>query len=91
VRYELGFYIPEDSIHHSHRRENLLETGKVGSLPFRFVPLREHLLLTECHYLKHDLCKLTGWHHVSEHIQGSNTYVKTQANEMFVLFIRLKN
>jgi hypothetical protein len=21
--YELGFYIPEDRIHHSHRRENL--------------------------------------------------------------------
>jgi hypothetical protein len=23
VRYELGFYIPEDDIFHSHRRENL--------------------------------------------------------------------
>jgi hypothetical protein len=23
VRYELGFYIPEDEILHSHRRENL--------------------------------------------------------------------
>jgi hypothetical protein len=23
VRYKLGFYIPEDSILHSHRRENL--------------------------------------------------------------------
>jgi hypothetical protein len=23
VKYELGFYIPEDDIHHSHRRENL--------------------------------------------------------------------
>jgi hypothetical protein len=23
VRYELGFYIPEDTILHSHRRENL--------------------------------------------------------------------
>jgi hypothetical protein len=23
VRYELGFYIPEDAILHSHRRENL--------------------------------------------------------------------
>jgi hypothetical protein len=23
VRYELGFYIPEDGIVHSHRRENL--------------------------------------------------------------------
>jgi hypothetical protein len=23
VRYELGFYIPEDGILHSHRRENL--------------------------------------------------------------------
>jgi hypothetical protein len=23
VRYELGFYIPEDDIHHSHRRDNL--------------------------------------------------------------------
>jgi hypothetical protein len=23
VRYELGFYIPEDDILHSHRRENV--------------------------------------------------------------------
>jgi hypothetical protein len=23
VKYELDFYIPEDGIHHSHRRENL--------------------------------------------------------------------
>jgi hypothetical protein len=23
VKYELGFYFPEDDIHHSHRRENL--------------------------------------------------------------------
>jgi hypothetical protein len=23
VKYELGFYIPEDGIRHSHRRENL--------------------------------------------------------------------
>jgi hypothetical protein len=23
VKYELGFYIPEDTILHSHRRENL--------------------------------------------------------------------
>jgi hypothetical protein len=23
VKYELGFYIPEDAILHSHRRENL--------------------------------------------------------------------
>jgi hypothetical protein len=23
VRYELGFYIPEDDLLHSHRRENL--------------------------------------------------------------------
>jgi hypothetical protein len=23
VRYELGFYIPEDGIFHSHHRENL--------------------------------------------------------------------
>jgi hypothetical protein len=24
VKYELGFYIPEDDILHSHRRENLI-------------------------------------------------------------------
>jgi hypothetical protein len=23
VKYEMGFYIPEDDIHHSHRRENV--------------------------------------------------------------------
>jgi hypothetical protein len=32
VRYELGLYIPEDGIVHSHRRENLksyISTGKL--------------------------------------------------------------
>jgi hypothetical protein len=28
VRYELGFYIPEDGILHSHRRENLTSEGQ---------------------------------------------------------------
>jgi hypothetical protein len=32
VRYKLGFYIPEDGILHSHRRENL----KPYSMPQRF-------------------------------------------------------
>jgi hypothetical protein len=31
VKYELGFYIPEDDILHSHRRENL----KSYMSPFR--------------------------------------------------------
>jgi hypothetical protein len=31
VRYELGFYIPEDGILHSHRRENLKSYIFVGS------------------------------------------------------------
>jgi hypothetical protein len=26
VRYELGFYIPQDDILHSHRRENILHS-----------------------------------------------------------------
>jgi hypothetical protein len=33
VKYELGFYIPEDDILHSHRRENLkshIVLGKIG-------------------------------------------------------------
>jgi hypothetical protein len=29
VRYELGFYIPEDRILHSHRRENLKSHNKI--------------------------------------------------------------
>jgi hypothetical protein len=33
VRYELGFYIAEDDILHSHRRENLKSyTGDVSSV-----------------------------------------------------------
>jgi hypothetical protein len=32
VRYKLGFYIPEDDILHSHRRENL----KSYTVPDRF-------------------------------------------------------
>jgi hypothetical protein len=33
VRYELGFYIPEDDILHSHRHENL-KSYKVGLVYF---------------------------------------------------------
>jgi hypothetical protein len=33
VKYELGFYIPEDDILHSHRRENL-ESFKKNLLIF---------------------------------------------------------
>jgi hypothetical protein len=32
VRYELGFYIPEDGILHSHRRENF-KYYKIRSVP----------------------------------------------------------
>jgi hypothetical protein len=36
VRYELGFYIPEDDILHSHRRENLssyIDSTKLAATP----------------------------------------------------------
>jgi hypothetical protein len=32
MRYELGFYIPEDGILHSHRRENLKSYNAIGLL-----------------------------------------------------------
>jgi hypothetical protein len=32
VRYELGFYIPEDGILHSHRRENLKSFTEISDL-----------------------------------------------------------
>jgi hypothetical protein len=35
VKYELGFYIPEDGILHSHRRENLKSYKYI--LPLRYV------------------------------------------------------
>jgi hypothetical protein len=34
VRYELDFYIPEDGILHSHRRENLLSGTVTGKLMY---------------------------------------------------------
>jgi hypothetical protein len=34
VKYELGFYIPEDDILHSHRRENLRSYRVIPELPF---------------------------------------------------------
>jgi hypothetical protein len=40
VKYELGFYIPEDAILHSHRRENL-KTYKE-----QYLPSVVHLLVT---------------------------------------------
>jgi hypothetical protein len=36
VKYELGFYIPEDDILHSHRRENLKPPNVVTSNTFLF-------------------------------------------------------
>jgi hypothetical protein len=36
VRYELGFYIPEDDVRHSHRRENLNSSCRYSTV----VPLR---------------------------------------------------
>jgi hypothetical protein len=30
VKYELGFYIPEDGILHSHRRQNLRSYGSLS-------------------------------------------------------------
>jgi hypothetical protein len=32
VRYELGFYIPEDGILHSHHRENLKSKKKLWEI-----------------------------------------------------------
>jgi hypothetical protein len=37
VRYELGFYISEDGILHSHDRENLKSYIVSQSLKFKFV------------------------------------------------------
>jgi hypothetical protein len=34
VKYELDFYIPEDDILHSHRRENLKSYKKLIVFPF---------------------------------------------------------
>jgi hypothetical protein len=31
VKYELGFYIPEEDILHSHRRENFKSDIRIGS------------------------------------------------------------
>jgi hypothetical protein len=43
VRYEVGFYIPEDGILRSHRRENL---KSYTVLKFAMVTLQKRLLLT---------------------------------------------
>jgi hypothetical protein len=37
MKYELGFYIPEDDILHSHRRENLRYYTMVGWLVSQLV------------------------------------------------------
>jgi hypothetical protein len=39
VRYKLGFYIPEDGIIHSHRRENLKFYIKVTEMVFVMIPI----------------------------------------------------
>jgi hypothetical protein len=47
VRYELGFYIPEDGILHSHRREHrksyIVLTGWVVERRFNVSPVRYEL------------------------------------------------
>jgi hypothetical protein len=47
VTYELGFYIPEDAILHSHRRENLIsyEFYPVSTLAKFWDKLIAHFLL----------------------------------------------
>jgi hypothetical protein len=50
VRYELGVYIPEDDIPHSHRRENLKSYHKIGFMrlpsvmrhPVKYASCKEH-------------------------------------------------
>jgi hypothetical protein len=44
VKYELGFYIPEDGILHSHRRENLTVHSAGGSAHAAVKPLQGHVL-----------------------------------------------
>jgi hypothetical protein len=39
VKYELGFYIPEDDIFHSHRRENLKSYTVINGFSFLNSPV----------------------------------------------------
>jgi hypothetical protein len=39
VKYELGFYVPEDDILHSHRRENLKSYRALSGKPFGIGPV----------------------------------------------------
>jgi hypothetical protein len=39
VKYELGLYIPEDGILHSHRRKNLKSYKKASVLPHFSAPV----------------------------------------------------
>jgi hypothetical protein len=43
MRYELGFYIPEDEILHSHRRENLIY--KTSYMAYNSSYLQLHIYL----------------------------------------------
>jgi hypothetical protein len=49
VRYELGFYIPEDAILHSHRRENLKSYNTTSRLRSRSNNFRLHTHWTAPH------------------------------------------
>jgi hypothetical protein len=50
MRYELGFYILEDGILHSHRRENLISYTAIYSLEefYSFVPPSLSLVYLLC-------------------------------------------
>jgi hypothetical protein len=76
VRYELGFYIPEDDILHSHCRENLKSYIFTTGLS-RFTALRPtmNLLLN----IKYDLLNCSNaneTHHINTYRQTNETVLQ---------------
>jgi hypothetical protein len=62
VRYELGFYIPEDDILHSHRRDYVAESN-VSPVKYElgfYIP-EDDILHSHCRENLRSYTALTGW------------------------------
>jgi hypothetical protein len=50
VKYERGFYIPEDTVLHSHRRENLKSYLRICIPNLRQLPVDDPIMNYYCYY-----------------------------------------
>jgi hypothetical protein len=80
VKHELGFYIPEDDILHSHRRENLKSyiTIHASSSPSPIIPSAYHKTVPKMEHI-HSVNKLKASNCISECVNNRISHNKPPA------------